>query len=536
MKMSRKRAGHEIGNGQPPTKKSIRYQLQVTDVLAARDGLFYPAVVTNFNPSGEIKVTFDDDDSVPYIFDLTSGSHDVISNIAPNRLTIQSHHTVLVRQSKDEDVYVKAVVLEIKDRPLKYFVRVEQSLLELWVTRNDIRAMHVPVIQYEVEDEIDDEETDSAVSETEIDNEVDEVFTTSRASSPNMKRPSSSRSSTPHSRCSRSSRANTPHYKKGEIVLAQDGFRKKFNGKQWRRLCSVDNCDKESQKKGRCSRHSTTINESKARRSDSANIEDSASNHSTTPGELSSYQMWPTDMDESDVEAAASALMSLSRCATPFSEPSTPALLKSPHLPFSPFVCRPSSVSPSLLYQKMIKSQQLHHSTPSKISPNRVSQTSTPSLPVSPDSGICVQEKTLPISSPQHEKKAILDLVQSRILSAEGFSPIHPSTSTTFKQLPSPLAIQAKRPGPEFSLPMSSAAVTTKSSGVLMAIGSGTSVFARPMSSPRESVITELGKQEDHAMKEDEAFYEHAVDKVKEESSPQARKVTNALFLNFYFE
>ncbi|VDO83211.1 unnamed protein product, partial [Heligmosomoides polygyrus] len=44
-------------------------------------------------------------------------------------------------------------------------------------------------------------------------------------------------------------------YRKGEIVTNPGGIRKKFNGKQWRRLCSRDGCNKESQRRGYCSRH-----------------------------------------------------------------------------------------------------------------------------------------------------------------------------------------------------------------------------------------------------------------------------------------
>ncbi|KAI1290129.1 Protein capicua -like protein [Halotydeus destructor] len=48
----------------------------------------------------------------------------------------------------------------------------------------------------------------------------------------------------------------TPNkYKKGDIVSAPNGIRKKFNGKQWRRLCSKEGCTKESQRRGYCSRH-----------------------------------------------------------------------------------------------------------------------------------------------------------------------------------------------------------------------------------------------------------------------------------------
>lgn len=44
-------------------------------------------------------------------------------------------------------------------------------------------------------------------------------------------------------------------FKKGDIVKTSNGVRKKFNGKQWRRLCSRDSCSKESQRRGFCSRH-----------------------------------------------------------------------------------------------------------------------------------------------------------------------------------------------------------------------------------------------------------------------------------------
>ncbi|XP_056098009.1 protein capicua homolog [Rhinichthys klamathensis goyatoka] len=62
------------------------------------------------------------------------------------------------------------------------------------------------------------------------------------------------------SSCS-SSRSRTPltaaqqKYKKGDVVCTPTGIRKKFNGKQWRRLCSREGCSKESQRRGYCSRH-----------------------------------------------------------------------------------------------------------------------------------------------------------------------------------------------------------------------------------------------------------------------------------------
>ncbi|GMT36117.1 hypothetical protein PFISCL1PPCAC_27414, partial [Pristionchus fissidentatus] len=47
----------------------------------------------------------------------------------------------------------------------------------------------------------------------------------------------------------------TQRYRKGEIVTTPGGIRKKYNGKQWRRLCSKEGCNKESQRRGFCSRH-----------------------------------------------------------------------------------------------------------------------------------------------------------------------------------------------------------------------------------------------------------------------------------------
>ncbi|KAL0275511.1 UNVERIFIED_CONTAM: hypothetical protein PYX00_003340 [Menopon gallinae] len=65
------------------------------------------------------------------------------------------------------------------------------------------------------------------------------------------------RSTTPRSSATTPrSQAATPHkYKKGDVVSTPSGIRKKFNGKQWRRLCSKDGCTKESQRRGYCSRH-----------------------------------------------------------------------------------------------------------------------------------------------------------------------------------------------------------------------------------------------------------------------------------------
>lgn len=68
--------------------------------------------------------------------------------------------------------------------------------------------------------------------------------------------PMKSEVSPPPSSSSLITTGNTPNkYRKGDIVSAPNGIRKKFNGKQWRRLCSKEGCTKESQRRGFCSRH-----------------------------------------------------------------------------------------------------------------------------------------------------------------------------------------------------------------------------------------------------------------------------------------
>ncbi|CAF1253227.1 unnamed protein product [Adineta steineri] len=50
--------------------------------------------------------------------------------------------------------------------------------------------------------------------------------------------------------------------KKGDIfTMGNTGIRKKFNGKQWRRLCGMDQCQKESQRHGYCSKHLSQMRE-----------------------------------------------------------------------------------------------------------------------------------------------------------------------------------------------------------------------------------------------------------------------------------
>lgn len=457
------------------------YKLTSQDVLAKCGNQYFPGTVNKFSENGHITVQLDCDNSLKS-YDLSTGLDDIIVNIAPNKKEVLNGSHLCIRV-ENEDIFIKGIVQEIKDRPLKYKVKTENGE-EKWCTRMDIRSIKFPI---EKNENYDDEATDSALSETEMDLEVDEVFTTKRMGSV----PSSSRSSTPQSHSSRSSRATTPHnYKKGDIVIANDGFRKKFNGKQWRRLCSAPHCDKESQKKGLCSRHfsSQTDHTKQQRQSDSLTPDNSS--HSATPSDYP----WLENIDKSAVEAA-STLMTLSRCATPYSESSTPQQ-KSPYKLASPFNhFRASSVSPYSHQSVIVSSLQAFQSTP-KYSPNRISLNSTPSLPVSPDSGISLSMKDEK-SSPGGPKSTSLLLGScSKDKVADGFSPIHPLISSASNFIQTPVPIQ---PLPAVKPVLCVASTSTinenfskPNNTIPIPMGSEKSVFTKPGTLPKDPVVTNL--------------------------------------------
>ncbi|XP_031636190.1 putative transcription factor capicua isoform X2 [Contarinia nasturtii] len=125
------------------------------------------------------------------------------------------------------------------------------------------------------------------------------------------------------------SQAATPHkFNKGDVVQSETGVRKKFNGKQWRRLCSNPQCTKESQRRGYCSRHlnqrgntlrSSTGPSFPSRSSSNTQADEDTSRESETSP---NYRVTGRfDQEETDV---ANMLVSLSssRSATPsFSSP-----------------------------------------------------------------------------------------------------------------------------------------------------------------------------------------------------------------------
>ncbi|XP_008207430.1 putative transcription factor capicua isoform X1 [Nasonia vitripennis] len=135
------------------------------------------------------------------------------------------------------------------------------------------------------------------------------------------------RSITPRSQAATPrSQAATPHkYKKGDVVVTPSGIRKKFNGKQWRRLCSKDPCTKESQRRGFCSRHlslkGSGLRGPSGNFSGKIDCEDTSRDSDTSPNYAERRVAGRFDQDETE---AANMLVSLgsSRSATPaFSSP-----------------------------------------------------------------------------------------------------------------------------------------------------------------------------------------------------------------------
>uniref|UniRef100_A0A182XVM6 Uncharacterized protein n=1 Tax=Anopheles stephensi TaxID=30069 RepID=A0A182XVM6_ANOST len=106
----------------------------------------------------------------------------------------------------------------------------------------------------------DNESDDEVRSSFPMEGETEKYSGSSKRSSMQSRGSTSSlldQRSTPRSQpATPRSQAATPHrFKKGDVVSTPTGIRKKFNGKQWRRLCSNESCSKESQRRGYCSRH-----------------------------------------------------------------------------------------------------------------------------------------------------------------------------------------------------------------------------------------------------------------------------------------
>ncbi|XP_035670145.1 protein capicua homolog isoform X1 [Branchiostoma floridae] len=198
-------------------------------------------------------------------------------------------------------------------------------------------------------------------------------------------------------------------YKKGDVVSTPNGIRKKFNGKQWRRLCSKDGCTKESQRRGYCSRHLSLRGKGLQSKGNLAGVEkgmlppaearlqvDTEDSLQSGRDRYAALDRKHSDMDETE---AANMLVSLSnsRSATPcFSpHPGTPLPISpgshslSPMMGFHPVNFSPVNVQPAPLSQSELVSPTFKQwgpsyarSTSKSVPP--VLETTTPHLKSSP--------------------------------------------------------------------------------------------------------------------------------------------------------
>ncbi|XP_069804645.1 protein capicua homolog isoform X4 [Dendropsophus ebraccatus] len=191
--------------------------------------------------------------------------------------------------------------------------------------------------------------------------------------------------STPGSRSRTPLTAAQQKYKKGDVVCTPNGIRKKFNGKQWRRLCSRDGCMKESQRRGYCSRHLSmrtkemeSLSEGRGGREGSTEFDwDDTSRDSevssirtdSRPRLVAAADLSRFDFDECE---AANMLVSLgsSRSGTPSFSPvsnqspfsPTPSPSPSPLFGFRPANFSPINASPVI--QRAARSRHVSASTP----------------------------------------------------------------------------------------------------------------------------------------------------------------------------
>ncbi|KAG5896688.1 hypothetical protein JTB14_002535 [Gonioctena quinquepunctata] len=309
--------------------------------------------------------------------------YNVISDASPSINQISLGTRVCVRHN--QSMFVEGVVCSILEgQPVRFVVAVIGEMsLELTVKRADLRLLRPPwwdelenieplmenlmqptTIDYYRSNQASPTQLHTPVSvstplsngrhydefcesedELRQDNitfssEVDAKLSGSSKRSSMHSRGSSSSSITPRSQpTTPRSQAATPHkYKKGDVVSNPNGIRKKFNGKQWRRLCSKDGCTKESQRRGYCSRHlslkGNSLRSGHFPRSNSKGDGEETSRDSETSPNCGDRRV-AGRFDQEETEAA-NMLVSLgsSRSATPAFSPNgqgtSPRTLQSP--------------------------------------------------------------------------------------------------------------------------------------------------------------------------------------------------------------
>ncbi|XP_056645584.1 putative transcription factor capicua isoform X2 [Diorhabda sublineata] len=352
-------------------------------ILAKQGDLYYPGVIREANGSN-IRVALDGkEETITYANVFDNECFNVISDASPsiNQITVGTRICVRLNQSVE---FIEGVVCSILERqPIRFVVAViGEKTVELTVKRADLRLLRppwwdeleniepnidnviIPTLDYYNRtnqtsptqlhtpisvctplsngrhcDEFCESEDELRQDNITFNSEVDAKLSGSSKRSSMHSRGSSSSSITRSQPTTPRSQATTPHkYRKGDVVSNPNGIRKKFNGKQWRRLCSVDDCKKESQRRGYCSRHLSLKGNSLRsghfpRSSSKGDGEDTSRDSETSPNCSDRRMTGRFDQEETE---AANMLVSLgsSRSATPAFSPngqgSSPHTMQSP--------------------------------------------------------------------------------------------------------------------------------------------------------------------------------------------------------------
>jgi len=263
-------------------------------VLARHGRVYLPGTITSTGATGIVTVRFDaspadDVGGMTADYDCCGRSTDVVSDCAPSAPAVCVGSRVCVRVDADSTEFHPGWVREKRTSPPVMF-RVDFDNPNVgspaaWVYRAQLRLLQAPWFEDEEEAEVARITSNAVDAEAQRQAPLPSTPRSCGSSTPagHRSQPGSGNSkdsatswtpgradplrstsalslsdgsdpSTPRSSAS-SGLARRGQPIKGEVVAAATGIRKKFNGKQWRRLCSREGCQKESQRGGLCSRH-----------------------------------------------------------------------------------------------------------------------------------------------------------------------------------------------------------------------------------------------------------------------------------------
>ncbi|XP_017659277.1 PREDICTED: protein capicua homolog, partial [Lepidothrix coronata] len=252
--------------GPPPGPAEAAFRrLRCQRVLARRDGVFRPAVVKQLRRGHDLGVQFAGDRGITFLEGglLWGDPPQVVLDATPPAGALGVGTAVCARLDPQETLYRPGTVVEVSAKPPSYRVRFAPPppAPPVWVPRSGLRLLRPPwPPQGPPDPPRPEEDEEPPLPRGPEDAEVSKLSSAPRpgpapgvaggggVAAPAAPHPAPAPGGGP---------AGTPQpkYKKGDVVCTPNGIRKKFNGKQWRRLCSRDGCTKESQRRGFCSRH-----------------------------------------------------------------------------------------------------------------------------------------------------------------------------------------------------------------------------------------------------------------------------------------